>query len=123
MYGIHLDVEHDQVWWSGLTDGGHDFTRSQRWGDTTWELECRDGQLRATVNGKESFTASAGVRIVTDLDGKPIQVVGIEPGSGSTRVTVKSASGEWKLTVGPNQACRLDRKAPIPFRTAPFERP
>jgi len=92
MYGIHLDVEHDRVWWSGLADGGHDFTCSQRWGDTTWVLECKDGQLRATVNGVESFTASAGARIVTRLDGKLIEIVGIDP--QQKQVTVKSKSNE-----------------------------
>ncbi len=121
MHGIHLDVEHERVWWSGLADGGHDFTSSQRWGDTTWVLQCKDGQLRAAVNGEESFTASAGVRIVTDLDGKLIEVVGIDP--QQKQVTVKSKSNQWTLTVGPNQGYRLDRPQPAPFRTAPFDEP
>jgi hypothetical protein len=121
MHGIHLDVEHGRVWWSGLTDGGRDFTRSQRWGDTTWLLECKGGQLRATVNGKEVFTSTAGARIVTDLDGKLIEVVGIDP--DQRQVTVKALSKEWKLTVGPNQAYRLDQAKPVPYKTAPFDAP
>lgn len=119
MQGIHLDVEHGRVWWSGLADGGHDFTRSQRWGARTWVLECKDGQLRATVNGKESFTASAGARIVTGLDGKLIEIVGIDP--QQQQVTVKSKSREWKLMVGPNQGYRLDNPKPTPIRAAPFD--
>ena len=35
MHGIHLDVEHDRVWWSGLGTDGKDFTYTQRWGDKT----------------------------------------------------------------------------------------
>lgn len=119
MHGIHLDLEHGRVWWSGLAGGGHDFTRMQRWGDTTWALACRDGELRATINGTESFTASAGARIITTLDGRPIRVVGIHP--RKQRVTVKAGTTEWHLTVGPNRACNLDRPAPAIFRTAPFD--
>jgi len=119
MHGIRLDVEHDRVWWSGLADGGRNFTYHQRRGDTTWVLECKDGQLRATINGKESFTASAGARIVTGLDGQPVKIVGIDP--QEQQVTVKTESSQWKLTVGPNQGYRLDQPEPIPFRTAPFD--
>jgi hypothetical protein len=119
MHGIHLDVERDRVWWSGLAAGGHDFTCSQRRGDTTWVLQCKDGQLRATVNGEESFTASAGARIVTGLDGKLIEIVGIDP--KQKQVTVRSKSNQWNLAVGPNQGYRLDRSEPSKFRTAPFD--
>jgi hypothetical protein len=119
MHGIHLDVEHDRVWWSGLVDGGQNFTYHQRWGDTTWVLECKDGQLSATINGKESFTASAGARIVTGLDGQLVKLVGIDP--QEQQVTVKTKSSQWKLTIGPNQGYCLVRPEPIPFRTAPFD--
>ncbi len=121
MHGIHLDVEHGRVWWSGLAEAGHDFSRSQRWGDITWRLECKGGQLRATVNGKEVFTATAGARIVTDLGGKLIEVVGIDP--GQRQVTVKALAKEWKLTVGPNMAYRLGEAEPVSYRTAPFDAP
>jgi len=119
MHGIHLDVEHGRVWWSALADGGRDFKCTQRWGETTWMLECRDGQLRAAVNGKEAFTASAGARIVTDLDGRPIKIVGIDP--RERKIAVKTKSGQWKLTVGANEGYRLDRPEPTGFRTAPFD--
>jgi len=121
MHGIHLDVEHGQVWWSGLAEPGRDFTSTQQWGDTTWVLECGGGQLCATVNGRETFTASAGARIVTDLDGRPIRIVGIDP--QERRITMKAQSGQWKLTVRPNEAYCLDKPAPDPFRTAPFDYP
>lgn len=121
MHGIHLDVEHDRVWWSGLAEPGRDFTTSQRWGLATWTLECKDGQLRAAVNGKEAFTASAGARIVTGLAGQPIEIVGIDP--QQQQVSVKTKSNEWKLTVRPNHVYRLDRSEPVAFRTAPFDYP
>ena len=73
------------------------------------------------MNGKEAFTATAGARIVTDLGGKLIEVVGIDP--EQRQVTVKTLAEEWKLTVGPNQACSLGKAKPVPYRTAPFDAP
>jgi hypothetical protein len=118
MYGIHLDVEQSRIWWSGLADKGLDFTRTQRWGETTWELQCKAGQLRATINGKEAFTASAGTRIVTDFDGQLLEVVGID--SRQRQITVRTQYGSWELTVDPNQAYRFDGLERTSFRTAPF---
>jgi hypothetical protein len=105
---IKVFVDRDRVCWSGLADGGHDFTCSQRWGDTTWVLQCKDGQLRAIVKGEESFTASAGARIVTGLDGKLIKLLGIDP--QRNQVTVKNQTNQWKLTVEPNQGYCLDQQ-------------
>ena len=38
-------------------------------------------------------------------------------------MTVKTDAGEWKLTVGPNQAYRLGMPNLVVFRTAPFDYP
>ncbi len=65
----------------------------------------------------------AGARIVTDLDGKLIEIVGIDPQQQQVTVKSPSKNKEWKLTVGPNQAYRLDQAKPAPYRTAPFDAP
>jgi hypothetical protein len=82
-------------------------------------LDCRDGRLRATVDGKEAFTATAGARIVTTLDGRLIKVVGIDP--RPRRITVGTKVRTWTLTVGPNRGYRLDRPEAASIRTAPFD--
>ncbi|MBT8043602.1 MAG: hypothetical protein KJO79_01525 [Verrucomicrobiae bacterium] len=121
MQGIHLDVEHGRVWWSGIADDGHDFTRTQIWGDHQFKLECKEGQLRALVDGKEIFTSSVGARIITDLEGGVLEAVGITP--ETQQIKLKAASREWALKLEPNQAYRLDPTGaakPVGYRTAPF---
>jgi hypothetical protein len=121
MHGIYLDFDRQQVWWSGLAKAGQDFTYRQQWGQKKLMLQCEDGQLRATINGEEAFTASAGARIVTDFDGQVIKLVGIDP--QPRQVKVQTGAGAWDLTVAPNQAYRLDSPDPAAVRTAPFNAP
>ena len=58
MHGIHLDVEHDRVWWSGARMAA-DFTYTQRWGDRTWTLTATKDRFTASLNGKELFLLHA----------------------------------------------------------------
>jgi hypothetical protein len=121
MYGIHLDVGHDRVWWSGLNDDGENFTYAQKWGDRSFTLECRNGQLRGLVDGNERFTASSGTRIITSLDGTPVAVVGIH--HETRNVSFRAGEQEWNCTVHPNQLFDLTGEDPKASRIAPFDYP
>jgi hypothetical protein len=70
------------------------------------------------VNGKEVFTATAGVRIITTGEGKLVEAIGIEPGARD--ITIKSSAGEQTLTIRPNQGFRFDETKPVRFQAAPF---
>ncbi|XHR27332.1 MAG: hypothetical protein ACFUZC_15450 [Chthoniobacteraceae bacterium] len=118
MNGISLDVEHDQVWWSGLADGGEDFTYTQRWNDQTWTLTQKGGTFTARVNHRDVFSCTAGVRVVTKRDGTVQEVVGIDP--AQKQVTLRAGNREYKLTVTANQVYGLDGKL---RRASPFDYP
>jgi hypothetical protein len=119
MHGIHLDVENDQVWWSSLD--GKDFTYTQRWGDREWTLTCKKGQFHARLNDRELFSGTAGVRVVTDLEGNLREVVGID--SVKRPVVLHAGGIRHALTVTPNQVYRLDTPKPTLLRAAPFDYP
>ncbi|MCL5269378.1 MAG: hypothetical protein M1457_02220 [bacterium] len=121
MHGVHLDVEHGRVWWSGLAEGGGDFTYTQRWGERVYTLTCEKGRLRGEVGGREAFTCGAGVRVVTDLEGKALELVGIAPETQCA--TLHSAGSKWELDVAPNQVHRLAGAKAAPPRAAPFDFP
>jgi len=120
MHGVSLDVVNGQVWWSALADG-KDFTYTQRWGDRTWTLTSEKGIFRARLNDRELFSCTAGVRVVTDLDGKNCQVVGIDskPQSGS----VQMGGQRIEFSVAPNQVLRLDGKKFQVASAVPFDYP
>jgi len=117
LHGIHID--ENRVWWSGLRPTGHDFTCAQRWGDRTYRLTCEAGRLRGCLNGRELFSCTAGVRVVTDTDGHIGEVVGIHP--ETQHVTLSSDSNEWKLEVMANHVYGFNEQGPKQLRAAPFD--
>ncbi|MBM3861150.1 MAG: hypothetical protein FJ395_16095 [Verrucomicrobia bacterium] len=119
MHGIHLDVEQERVWWSALD--GAEFTTTQRWGERTWTLAAGKDRFTASLNGKELFSCTRGVRVVTDLDGKVQEVVGIAPGSQT--VALQTAGARRELTVKPNEVWRLDSAKPVHLRAVQFDYP
>ena len=119
LHGIQID--EDRVWWSGLRPGGHDFTYTQRLNDKTYQLTCNNGKLSGSLNDRELFTCTAGTRVVTDVNGKLLEMAGIHP--ESQRVTLISGGSQWLLTVAPNQVFGFDGSEPKLLRSAPFDYP
>ncbi len=99
MHGIHLDVVNGQVWWSACD--GKDFSYSQRWGERTWSMTSTNGVTTASLNGKNLFTCTAGVRVVTDLDGKVSEIIGIS--AQKQKMTLEANGYKQKLSVKPDQ--------------------
>jgi hypothetical protein len=103
MHGIHLAVDEGRVWWSAVDEV--DFTTRQQWGDHDFRIEATDGTVRVFVGGKPAFSITAGTRIVTDLAGKPLEIVGISPDPKTVALTTDS--GTRQFTVRPNQVIRI----------------
>ncbi|MEI6076364.1 MAG: trehalase family glycosidase [Verrucomicrobiota bacterium] len=99
MHGIHLDVVKGQAWWSACD--GKDFSYSQRWGERTWTMTSTNGVTTASLNGKNLITCTAGVRVVTDLDGKVSEIIGIS--AQKQKMTLEANGYKHKLSVKPDQ--------------------
>ncbi|HSP44215.1 MAG TPA: trehalase family glycosidase [Luteolibacter sp.] len=104
MHGIHLAVVDGRVWWSAVD--ATDFTTSQVWGDHEFRLESKDGTARAIIGGKPVFAITTGTRVVTDLAGKPLEIVGISP--DTHKVTLTTETGARDYTVAPNEVIRIE---------------
>ena len=99
MHGIHLAVADDRVWWSAVD--ATDFTTTQRWGKHEFRLESKDGIARALVGGKPALTVTTGARVVTDLTGKPLEIVGITTKERKVKLTLEAGLREF--TIRPNE--------------------
>ena len=100
MHGIHLDVERNRVWWSAVDPEGHDFTSTQRWGERNFRLSCKGGGFQGFVGDQLAFTCTAGTRVVTDLDGRVLEVVGISPDRRKVALAIGKVTSQ--LSVLPN---------------------
>ncbi len=96
-YGIHFS--QNKVNWSCL-DNLNDYEYSQKWGDRLFKMETRDNRVFCSVNGKNVFSFSKGVRVISDVNGDLLQVVGIEPGNKNGIVQVDGVS--FSFSVEPN---------------------
>lgn len=122
LHGVELLPHQNQVWFSGLTREGHNHEYTQQWNGRTFTLRVKDGQFVGLVDGTQSFTCSANVRVVTDFSGRVTQVVGISP--KPQRVTVTRGATTQTLIVSPNQTFALDAmSALVPVQSAPFDYP
>jgi hypothetical protein len=119
MYGIHLDVADSKVWWSSL--GEKDFAYTQKWGKQSWSMTSKNGKFTARLNGKELFSCTTGVRVVTDLKGNIGEIVGIAPTPKS--IVLQRGNARYKQIVSPNQVYSLaDGKLTL-LRSVPFDYP
>ena len=103
LYGIHLF--RDRLYWSCLEDI-EDYTYSQQWGDKIFTQVARGNLVVCSINGKEVFSYTKGARVVSDLKGKPIEVVGIDTDEIDFSLTYKGKMREIKLS--PNGLYRLN---------------
>jgi len=121
MHGIHLDVANDRIWWSALNSVGTDFSYTQRWGEQTWMLTCSNGQFTARCSGRDIFSCTAGVRVMTTFAGKVQEVAGID--SVPQSVTLRTDGNPYVFTIAPNQIYQLDGQKVKVLHTVPFDYP
>jgi hypothetical protein len=120
MYGIHIDRR--RVLWSGLPRGEHSIDYAQQWGKRNYQLRIAAGQMIGSLNGQERFRCTAGVRIVTDLDGNPRQIVGISPKTQTVDLRIGSKTRHCE--VPPNTVWTIQEYIPpMLIRNAPFDYP
>jgi len=101
LYGV--GVVMDSVYWSCIS-GKEDYTYTQYWKGVRYTIEVKGGTADCSINDRVCFSFSRGARIVTDLNGKLIKVIGIDemPNSIALRYL-----GQHNLLVEPNAVYRL----------------
>ncbi len=104
-FGIHLSC--DQVYWSCL-DRDNDYTYTQEWGGRQFKLTTKGDQVYCFLNDKELFSFSKGVRVVSDLDGKIIEVVGID--TEVRKIMIDYAGKSFSFSVNPNSVYSFKKR-------------
>jgi hypothetical protein len=105
LYGVHLTG--DQVYWSCLNNENQ-YEYTQVWGDHVFKMSTKENQVFCSVDGKEVFSFTKGIRVVSDLSGKIIEVVGIETEKQKAGITYNGKNNS--LIVAPNTVYRNNGK-------------
>ena len=96
-YGIN--ITQGKIYWSCLDDK-NDFEYTQKWGDRLFKMETRGKKVFCSVNGKEVFSFTKGIRIVSDMEGKIIEAVGIE--TKDKKAAIANEENNFYLSISPN---------------------
>lgn len=121
LHGVHLAPEKNEVWWSALPGHDNEFTHMQSWGGRVWMICCNRGTFSASIDGRGIFSCTAGMRVVTDLDGTLRKITGIAP-EAKTGI-LRSAGKALNVSVAPNQVWDIRQDRLHAAFSAPFEHP
>jgi len=102
-YGIHLT--QNTILWSCL-DNKNDIDYLQKWNGNTYHLQTDKDNVSCFINDQKIFSFTKGARIVTDLNGKLIEAVGIETQTKNIQFQNKQVS--CTLNIEPNSIYRID---------------
>lgn len=96
-----IDYACDRFTWSSLKDGYASSFSQTLFGDVYTLTRTAEGVATATKNGKKLFSFTDGIRVITDRDGKIIEIFGAE--NSPVTVTVEVDGGEKRtFTAEPN---------------------
>ncbi|MFD2332896.1 hypothetical protein ACFSR7_26865 [Cohnella sp. GCM10020058] len=119
LYGVH--ISRDRVYWGGLRDGDFERSYTQQWDEDRFALESKDGVFTGTINGKEAFSGTNGVTVVTDLRGHVQEIIGIEAMPIDVGLTVEDQS--YRFTIKPNEVFAIDGKEAFLKKQVAFDYP
>jgi hypothetical protein len=74
LYGIHISL--DKILWSCI-DSQNEYDYTQKWNNNVFRLKTKKDIVNCYINDQLIFSFSKGARIVTDLNGKIIEIIGI----------------------------------------------
>jgi hypothetical protein len=103
LFGVH--ITQDKIFWSCL-DKNNDYSYTQYRAGKSYEMKTSGHLVICSINGEKVFLFTKGARIVSDLNGKPEEVVGIE--TEDKNVKLESGGKKYSLKVAPNSVFSID---------------
>ncbi|MDR2742855.1 MAG: hypothetical protein LBB98_11990 [Treponema sp.] len=95
LYGVHL--QFDEIWWGCLGCGGHDLSYAQVWDGDTFIMETRGDRIAGSLNGKEIFRVSKGLRVASNWQGEVKSLINMSGSLLDAKFTVNGRTGNARL--------------------------
>jgi hypothetical protein len=120
LHGVHFS--RDKIFWSAVSANRADSAvYEQQIGDAQFRLQSGAGKMTGFINGKEVFTGSIGVRVVTDTKGKLLEVIGIDEVPHA--VTLQWNGRKFVGTIEPNGRYKPGQKGLVKYKAIAFVKP
>jgi hypothetical protein len=117
LFGIH--ISEDKIYWSCL-DSPEDYQYAQQYLNSNYRMATNGNNIDCFVNGQKVLSFSKGIRVITDLKGKLLGVVGIETEKKQAIINFHGKS--YSLDVAPNACFSCNGKLKE-VKRAPFYEP
>ena len=84
-------MSEDELSWSCL-DSNQDYNYTQFWDNKSFKLVSHKKWVHCYINDKEIFKFSKGARVVTDLNGKILRLIGVDIQPTLFKLSIKNKS-------------------------------
>ena len=118
MAGVNIACE--QIRWSAVSDWP-DCDYTQRLGDDIYQLITDDRMMKALRNGEQLFVCTKGVEVLTDMEGTPLRVAGID--EQTTALVFMQDHRSLQASVAPNEIWTFTADTLSKTGGAPFDYP
>jgi hypothetical protein len=118
LYGVQID--EDTLYWSGLARGNHTQVYTQIWGTNQYRISTGSGTVHGSINSSEVFSCTPGVRVVTDMAGSVVRVIGTDTVSARS-VTLNAGGSVYTFTVHPNEVFERSGNAFVSVKQVPYD--
>jgi hypothetical protein len=102
-YGVH--IQFDEIFWGALGRNEHEISYTQHWDGDVFSVQKKNGYTTGSINGKEIFSVSNGVRVVTDWQGNVKKIINITDRSIEIEYLTGKKNGH--ILLNPNQIIKL----------------
>ncbi|MHB8581221.1 MAG: MGH1-like glycoside hydrolase domain-containing protein [Ignavibacteriaceae bacterium] len=103
LYGVY--IVQNKIFWSCI-DKKYNYSYTQQWGDKLFKMTTKGNRVVCSINGKVVFTFTKGARLISDIDGRLINIVGIEV--NSKKIEINYLNKKYQLVVNPNSIYELN---------------
>jgi hypothetical protein len=102
-YGVH--VQFDEIYWGALGRNKQETNYTQYWDGNSYKVSSKGGKTTGSINGKELFHVTNGVRVVSDWKGKVTKIINIKGETLNVKCRVNGKKKNIKLQ--PNQIYQI----------------
>ena len=118
LFGVY--PQNDTLHFSGMA-ARQPYTYTQKLKDNHYKLVQDKGRLTGYLNGRELFSSTAGIDVMTSPAGKILGLAGID--TVARNVQLKTGGKSYQATIEPNGYYRLTASGIQLLRKVPFDFP
>jgi len=118
MYGVY--AENDSIHFNGLPSE-QSYSYTQKLNENYYTLVQENKQIKAYLNEREIFRGTAGIKVITEKNGIPIFIAGIDTVARNVKFEANGKS--YRSRMEPNEQYQINNGKLNLIKKVPFDYP